>query len=156
MTKPRVDRPYIGHPEYGVPKDNKTLVEWTYVVGRFSKELNYWVATAAPDGTPHARPVWGVFVDDAICFGGGPKTRWSRNLEANPRVSLHLEDGTQAVIAEGTVDRVTEASDPFLTKIDDAYELKYKMRHGPPVWVLKPDVVLAWTEFPKTMTRFRF
>ncbi|MEA2516507.1 MAG: hypothetical protein QOG16_345 [Actinomycetota bacterium] len=156
MTEPTADRPFIAHPEYGIPKDTKNLVDWSYVAERFRTERNYWVATASPEGDPHARPVWGVFVDEALCFGGGPKTRWSQNLVANPHVSLHLESGTEAVIAEGAVDRITDPTDPFLTKVDDAYELKYKMRHGPPVWVLRPDVVLAWTEFPKTMTRFRF
>jgi hypothetical protein len=156
MAEPTAERPYIAHAEYGIPKDTKNLVDWSWVVERFSTDMNYWVATSSPDGIPHARPVWGVFVEDAICFGGGPLTKWSKNLEANPHVSLHLENGTEAVIAEGTVDRVTDATDPFLTKIDDAYQVKYKMRHGPPVWVLRPDVVLAWSEFPKTMTRFRF
>ena len=97
-----------------------------------------------------------MFVDDTIFFGGGPLTRWSRYLEQNPKVSLHLESGEKVVIAEGEVDRITEASDPRLTKVDDAYEVKYQMRHGPPIWVLRPKVVLAWSEFPKTMTRFRF
>jgi hypothetical protein len=156
MPEPTAERPYIAHAEYGIPKDKKTLVPWSWVAERFTEEVHYWIAAASPDGTPTARPVWGVFVDNAICFGGGPKTRWSRFLEANPKVSLHLESGEQGIIAEGEVDRVTDADDPFLTKIDDAYEIKYKMRHGPPVWVLRPTIVLAWTEFPKTMTRFRF
>jgi Pyridoxamine 5'-phosphate oxidase len=150
------ERPYIAHKEYGIPDDLDHLVNWDYVVDRFANEKNYWIATASPDGVPHARPTWGVFVDDTICFGGGPRTRWSRNLEANPRVSVHLEDGTRVVIAEGAVDRLTDAGDPRMKKIDDAYEVKYEMRHGPPIWLLRPQIVLAWTEFPKDMTRFRF
>jgi hypothetical protein len=156
MREPSVERPYIPHKEYGVPTNLDVVVDWSSVVARFEQEQNFWVATASADGIPLARPVWGVFVDDTICFGGGPLTRWCRNLESNPRVSLHLEDGTQPVIAEGRVDRLTEAEDPRLKSIDDAYEVKYKMRHGPPIWLLQPDVVFAWTEFPKDMTRFRF
>jgi hypothetical protein len=30
------------------------------------------------------------------------------------------------------------------------------MRHGPPIWVLAPEVVIAWTKFPTDATRFRF
>ena len=150
------DRPFIAHPEYGVPADPTGLVEWAWVEERFRAEQNYWVATASPEGAVLARPVWGVYVDGAVCFGGGPRTRWSRNLEANPRVSVHLESGTEVVIAEGTVDRIEEAFDSRLERIDDAYEAKYRMRHGPPVWVLEPDLVLAWTRFPHDMTRFRF
>lgn len=150
------ERPYIGHPEYGIPKDTKGLLEWSRVAERFTTELNFWICTTAPDSTPHARPTWGVFVDDTICFGGGPKTRWSRNLEANPNVSVHLESGAEVVVAEGIVDRITDADDPRLKAIDDAYEVKYKMRHGPSIWLLKPKLVIAWTEFPKDATRFRF
>jgi Pyridoxamine 5'-phosphate oxidase len=156
VTKPVADRPYIPHKGYGVPADLDNLVDWSTVVERFEREKNYWVATASRDGVSTARPVWGVFVDDTICFGGGPLTRWSRNLTANPKVSLHLEDGTSPVIAEGRVDRLTDPDDARLKSIDDAYEVKYKMRHGPPIWLLKPEVVLTWTQFPKDMTRFRF
>ncbi|MGH2709886.1 MAG: pyridoxamine 5'-phosphate oxidase family protein [Actinomycetota bacterium] len=156
MAEPIGDRPYIAHPEYGVPKDEKNLVPWSWVRERFEVELNYWVGTVGRDGDPHVRPVWGVFVDDTIHFGGGPRTMWSRNLAANRRVSVHLESGSEVVIAEGRVDRIEGAGDPRLSAIDDAYEVKYNMRHGPPIWVLRPSLVLAWKSFPKDVTRFRF
>jgi Pyridoxamine 5'-phosphate oxidase len=154
--RPMVDRPYIAHEEYGVPRDKDRLIEWAWVADRFREEANYWIATASPQGIPTARPVWGVFVHDAICFGGGPLTRWSKNLAANPRASVHLESGTRVVIAEGPIVRIEDPADPMLRDVDDAYEAKYEMRHGPPIWVLRPHVVLAWTDFPKDMTRFRF
>jgi hypothetical protein len=154
MAEPVADRPYIAHPEYGVPSHTRGLLGWSWVEERFSRERNLWVCTCSTRG-PHARPVWGVFVDDAVCFGGGPDTRWSRNLAADPRASVHLESGTEVVIAEGSVERIADAADPRLRDIDDAYEVKYEMRHGPPVWVLRPDIVIAWTDFPKDATRFR-
>lgn len=153
---PIVDRPYIAHKEYGVPSHREGLISWSEVAARFEDEKNYWVATVTADGAPMARPVWGVFVDDTICFGGGPKTKWSQNLLRDPRVSVHLESGTEVVIAEGTAERLTDADDPRLPAIDDAYEVKYEMRHGPPVWLLRPSLVLAWNNFPHDMTRFRF
>jgi hypothetical protein len=60
------------------------------------------------------------------------------------------------VIAEGTVGRITDADDPRVAAADDVYETKYKMRHGPPMWTLNPDLVLAWNNFPKDCTRFTF
>lgn len=156
MVVPVAERPYIAHPEYGIPDHAENLLEWSSVAERFRHEPNYWISTTSPDGSPHVRPTWGVFVDDTICFGGGPKTRWSRNLEGEPRVSVHLESGERVVIAEGVVDRLTEAGDERLGAIDDAYEVKYKMRHGPPIWLLRPQTVLAWTKFPDDATRFRF
>jgi hypothetical protein len=94
-------------------------------------------------------------VKDTIYFGGSPNTRWSRNLAANPSVAVHLESGSEVVITEGRVDRISDAEDPRFEAADDAYEAKYKMRHGPPMWVLEPEVVIAWSNFPKDATRFR-
>ena len=101
-------------------------------------------------------PTWGVWVDDTLYFGGGPQTRWSRNLAENPQVAVHLESGDDVVILEGVVGRISDAGDPRLTRIDDAYEAKYKMRHGIPLWVLRPQVVFAWSKFPDNMTRWKF
>lgn len=156
MGEPVAERPYIAHPEYGIPQDSEGLIEWSWVAECFKAGRNFWICTSSPGGRPHARPTWGVFVEDTVCFGGGPNTRWSRNVEANPWVSVHLESGDSVVIAEGTVDRITDGDDPRLKAIDDAYEAKYDMRHGPPIWLLRPRTVIAWTDFPKDATRFRF
>jgi hypothetical protein len=154
-VEPIRERPYIAHPEYGVPKHSRGLIAWEDVVERFKSEQTYWVCTSSPEGTPHVRPVWGVFANDMICFGGGPETKWSRTLAVNPEATVHLESGTNVAIAEGTVDRIADADDPRLKAVDDAYQIKYDMRHGPPIWVLSPRVVLAWSNCPKDMTRFR-
>jgi hypothetical protein len=97
-----------------------------------------------------------VWVDNTLYFGGGPDTRWSRNLAANPHVSVHLESGDDVVIIEGTVDRITDPKHPLVEKIDDAYEAKYKMRHGIPFWVLRPKLAFAWSKFPDNTTRWVF
>jgi hypothetical protein len=62
------------------------------------------------------------------------------------------------VIIEGTVEKLTdETADPELLKrIDDAYEAKYGMRHGTPVWRLNPTKAFGWTEYPTTVTRWTF
>ena len=156
MAIPSATRPYIAHREYGIPDDTKGLLEWADVTQRFGREQNFWICTTSEAGKPHVRPTWGVFVDDTIYFGGGPNTRWSRNLATNPQVTVHLESGSNVVIAEGTIARITDGDDPRLVAADDAYEQKYEMRHGPPMWVLKPDLVLAWNNFPKDCTRFEF
>jgi hypothetical protein len=156
MSNPVVSRPYIGHEEYGIPKTMKGTLPWSHVVERLEKAKNYWIGTVGRDGSPHTRPTWGVWVDDTLYFGGGPNTRWSRNLAENPNVTVHLESGDDVVILEGRVGRITDPNDPQVTRVDDAYEAKYKMRHGVPFWVLKPSKALAWSEFPKNTTRWTF
>ncbi len=153
-AQPTPSRPYV--PGYGIPESIEGVLPWSHVTERLEKARNYWVATTRPDGRPHAVPVWGVWVDGVLYFGGGPDTRWSRNLAADPRVAVHLESGDDVVILEGTVDRITDPSDPRVTRIDDRYEAKYKMRHGIPLWVLQPHVAFAWSAFPSNATRWFF
>jgi hypothetical protein len=152
----QASRPYIAHAEYGVPKTLKGVLPWSHAVERLTKSKNYWIGTVRPDGTPHSMPVWGVWVDDTLYFGGGPQTRWSRNLAENPAVAVHLESGDDVLILEGKVGRIEDPAHPLLSRIDDAYEVKYKMRHGIPLWVLRPQVIFAWTKFPDNMTRWVF
>ena len=81
-------------------------------------------------------------------------TRKAQNLAVNPNVVAHSESGENVVIVEGVAQVVT---DPALQEfIDDAYEAKYGVRHGTPVWVLEPRVVHAWSRFPADATRWVF
>ena len=152
-TEPKASRPHV--PGYGIPKNLKGILPWSFVCERMSKASNYWICTSSRDARPHAVPTWGVWVDDAVCFGGGTETRWARNLAANPAVSVHLESGSEVVILEGTIRRVADPEDPLAVCVADAYEAKYKMRHPPPFWVLRPKMVLAWSKFPKDATRWK-
>jgi hypothetical protein len=133
---------------------------WTPARAVCSRRVRWLSLAPIPAARPRSwrpaiRPKGGVMVDDTIYFGGGPNTRWSRNLAANRFVAVHLESASQVVVAEGRVDRISDPDDPRLRAADDAYEVKYKMRHGPPMWVLNPEVVIAWSNFPKDATRFR-
>lgn len=96
----------------------------------------------------------GVWLDETFHFGGGRDTRKVRNLMANPEVVVHTESGDDVVILEGVAEEITEPS--LLARIDDAYEAKYGIRHGTPVWALRPRVAFAWSTFPKDVTRWLF
>lgn len=156
VSTPAASRPHI--PGYGIPTTVEGTLPWSHVEAQLKAARNYWVSSTRPDGRPHARPVWGVYVNGMVYFGGSPEVRWARNLAQNPAVVVHLESGDQVVILEGTVEKHTEenTSAELLTQIDDAYEAKYNMRHGTPVWQLKPHVAFAWTRFPDDTTRWKF
>lgn len=153
-----VGRPHV--PEYGIPEHSDGLLPWSFALERLERARAYWLATTRPDGRPHAVPVWGVVVDGVVYFGGGPQTVWARNLAQRPQVALHLESADEAVIIEGVVERHTEENTEaaLLTRIDDAYEAKYAMRHGTPFWELVPRVGFGWTlaRFPNDTTRWTF
>jgi hypothetical protein len=104
--------------------------------------------------------VWGAFIDDALYFGAGPRTK--RNLTQNPQVTVHLESATEVVVLEGSV-VVVETPDPALsTAIDDALGEKYDWRPssegdeavGTGWFCLQPDRIIAWTQFPADATRW--
>jgi uncharacterized pyridoxamine 5'-phosphate oxidase family protein len=156
MKIPPPDRPFP-LPGYGIPEDEAGLLSWEVVAECMKTSRNYWVATISPQDRPHVVPVWGVWLDDTLYFGGGPGTRWFRNLQANPRVVVHLDDSDHAVIFEGRVIlAAADADSPLLPALDDVYEAKYNMRHGPPIWKLLPEKVFAWQEYPTTVTRWVF
>lgn len=147
---PHLPKPLAG---YGLPDTVEALLPWTYVSERMVAARTYWICTLSAGSQPHVRPVWGVWVDDSLFFGGGPQTRWFRNLQAKPQVSVHLEDGDQAVIFEGVAGLVDDEA--LMVQLDDAYEAKYNLRHGPPIWQLYPERVFAWQSM-QTVTRFQF
>ncbi len=152
--EPKASRPHV--PGYGIPKTAKGMLPWSHADERLARSLHYWVATTCPDGRPHSVPVWGVWVEGAVCFGGGPDTRWARNLKANPQVAVHLEKGDDVVILEGEVDRVEKPEDPLVASVQEAYQKKYKMPHPPPFWVLRPTKAFAWHKDLRSATRFQF
>jgi hypothetical protein len=153
LVEPIAERPDIER-SYGVPESSEGLLPFDRVRERLANSRTYWLSTVRPDGRPHAVPIWGVLVDDRMHFGGGRTTRKARNLVTNSAVVLHTESAEDVVILEGIAIEVNEAHRQ--RAIDDAYEAKYGIRHGTPVWELRPSVAFAWTEFPRTMTRWRF
>ena len=72
---------------------------------RLGEDTIIWLTTVTPAGQPQSTPVWFLWDGEEFSIYGsanGPKTR---NIERNPRVSLHLEGngrGGGIVIFEGT------------------------------------------------------
>ena len=62
------------------------LLAWPWAEARLSESRNYWISTAAKDGAPHARPVWGVWLEGLLYFSSGSRIR--THLEREPRVSV--------------------------------------------------------------------
>jgi hypothetical protein len=156
-SRVRRDRP-VTEASYGVPEDEAGMLTWEFVETRMTEDRIYWVSTTRPDGRPHARPTWGVWIDGTFHCGGGERTRWVRNLASNPGITVHRESGTDVVVIEGVAEELTAstADGDLLERIDDAYEEKYGTPHGTPVFAVRPRTVLAWSDFPSDATRWRF
>jgi PPOX class probable F420-dependent enzyme len=158
VTEPRAERP--GFPAgYGI-SEAPTEAAWADAVTRLDAARNYWVVTTRPDGRPHAMPVWGLWLDDAVVFSTDPDSRKGRNLAARPELVVHLESGDDVVILEGRAQVVTD--DALLRRFSDAYFEKYGWRVEPGpgfgIYALRPRVAYTWRErdFPETATRWMF
>lgn len=89
---------------------------------RLATERNLWLATVRPDGRPHLVPLWFVWVEGAFWIGTGARSAKARNLAAEPRAAVSLEDGNAPVAAEVVA---SQASRPFRAPVVDAFAAKY-------------------------------
>ncbi|MFI7586715.1 pyridoxamine 5'-phosphate oxidase family protein [Spongisporangium articulatum] len=163
---PRADRPVF--PEgYGLPETTEGLLTWGEVETRLVAAQSYWLATVRPDGRPHVVPRWGVWVDGRFWYDGAPTTVHARNLAENPAVTLHLEDGTQAVIVEGESHPARADAEGLGATLSAAFAKYHAAGYSPAAdaWsgegggglrVITPHRALAWFSFPTDATRFTF
>ena len=146
MTEPKTGRPWM--PGYGVPESVDGALPWSWASERLEKSRNYFLATTRPDGRPHLMPLWGVWMHDLFCFSTAITSIKSKNLLAEPRCAVTIEDGHNSVTVEG-VARVTPLAE--VPGFIDAYTEKYGPEGaGPigdgPIWTMKPTVAFAFNE----------
>ena len=113
-------------------------------------------------------PRWGVWLEGQFWYDGAPDTVHVRNLNTDSRCILHLEDGKQAVIVEGTSDGAAPPGLEFGGRLAAEMSSKYgtlgyspepNSWEGPDSGGLRaftPVKAMAWFDFPKDVTRFRF
>ena len=156
-AEPRPGRPRMPA-GYGVPDDNEGLMPWSKARAALEQALLYWVGTTRPDGRPHAVPIWGAWLEDVFYFGDSPETRRGRNLAANPAIVVHIERGDLAIMVEGSVEVLPKLDQALFQRIADSFEARYRWRPeaGEPMCAVRPAVVLAWDEFPKSATKWTF
>ena len=152
---------------YGIPTDSNGLLGWADVEARLVAAVVYWLATTRPDGRPHVMPRWGVWLDGALWYDGSPQTRHALNLADNPACTLHLEDGTRAVIVEGSSGPTSPPGPQLGARLSTAFGKYHEQGYtpGPDSWDgehagglcrLAPSKALAWENFPTDVTRFRW
>lgn len=151
-------------PQYGERGgEGDEPLEWAMIEEKIRAASNYWLATVTPDGRPYARPVDGVWVDGALCFGGSPDTRWVRNLSENPALSVHLPSGDDVVVLDGTAELITDPDHPLAAASKVANRAKYPQYFSDdadptprPFWCFRPKRAFAWTldGFPNRATRW--
>ncbi|MET8676652.1 pyridoxamine 5'-phosphate oxidase family protein [Streptomyces sp. NPDC004647] len=150
---------------FGTAMPPGELLPWKWALDRLVAARTYWIATTRPDGRPHSRPVWAVWLEDGLWFSTGSLAR--HNLAAQPALTVHLDDGDRPVIVEGTAEPVTGASAP--ARFIAAYNLKYDWDIAAtdegvadssgalgPAFHVRPRLVFGWDADMRAATRWRF
>jgi general stress protein 26 len=158
--------PVAGAPRmYGGTLEPSRL-PWRWATTHLEASHTYWIATTRPDGRPHSRPVWGIWLDNAFYFSTGSLA--ARNLAAQPAITVHLESGEEVVIVEGVAE--VAQGEELLRRVGALYTAKYHWddpgADDDPFYVVHPQVVFGWVEdstgqdggaaFHGTATRWQF
>jgi len=146
-------------PGYGLPKGTRGLLSWDWAHQRLVKSHNYLLMTVRPDATPHAMPLWGIWVDNRFYFSTGARSRKARNLAANPSCVVCTEKTAEIVIVEGAAAIVSDAS--VIERLAPVYHKKYKpWKLDPemgPIFEVRPRVAFVMYEKRfKDATRYEF
>ncbi|HET7488679.1 MAG TPA: pyridoxamine 5'-phosphate oxidase family protein [Acidimicrobiales bacterium] len=64
-----------------------------------------WLATIDADGSPHVTGIGGIWVDGALFFETGERSRKGRNLARDPRCTLSVAVEEFDVVVEGRAER---------------------------------------------------
>jgi PPOX class probable F420-dependent enzyme len=93
---------------------------------RLREEPIAWLTTVRADGQPQSSAVWFLWDGDSFLLYSQPQAQKLRNIAANPRVSLHLNDdgsGGDIVTLEG--EAAVEPDAPPSDRVQD-YVAKYR------------------------------
>jgi len=115
--------------------------------------------TVRPDATPHAMPVWGIWVEGRFYFSTGAQSRKARNLSANASCVVCTDNPAEAVVVEGTASTIRDAS--RIAELSPHYAKKYRSfaldpKMGP-IFEVQPRVAFGLREQTfKSTTRWIF
>ncbi|WP_068280782.1 pyridoxamine 5'-phosphate oxidase family protein [Aldersonia kunmingensis] len=162
MSDPRPSAPIM----FGIQTENTDLLPWSWAEERLNAARNFWISSTRPDGRPHSRPIWAVWLDNALWYSTGSLAR--TNLVTNDAYEVHIDDGESVVIVEGRArpvhhepDAVQRMCEVYSTKYDypmtpHGDEIRSSDGQGGPVFVLDPEVAFGWIGEIERPTRWRF
>jgi len=88
--------------KWHVPNDPKMWITWAHANNKLAREEVYWISTASRIGRAHAAPIWGIWKENKFYFETDPNSAKGRNLLNNQSIVVHVEDGNDTVIVEGS------------------------------------------------------
>ncbi|WP_309116195.1 pyridoxamine 5'-phosphate oxidase family protein [Saccharothrix sp.] len=112
---------------------------------RLENDVDAWVATADPAGTPHLVPLSYLWDGETLLLSTAAGNPTARNLRAVGRVRLTIGPTRDVVLVEGTAEVVevdTEVADAFAAKTG----FDPREQRDFPYFRVRPHLVQAWRE----------
>jgi PPOX class probable F420-dependent enzyme len=101
------------------------------------QDIILWLVSVTSEGQPQASPVWFLWEDGSFLIFSQPGKPKLRNIEANPRVSVHLrgtEDGGEIATFDATAEILRDA--PPADRVP-GYVDKYRAQIRENGWTLR-------------------
>lgn len=128
------------------------FIPWSVVDLRMRAARTIWLATARPDGRPHAVPVWFVWRPPAVYTMSLRDLQKAVNLRHESWAIMHLGDGDDTIILEGPATVVSDSTE--VDAVDRAWSAKYVdpgtgtqdtvRARDADVWRVDPAHVMTW------------
>ncbi|MEU4389823.1 pyridoxamine 5'-phosphate oxidase family protein [Kribbella sp. NPDC023855] len=112
---------------------------------RLATDIDAWVSTASPTGTPYLMPLSFLWIEGTILLATARNNPTSRNLQATAQVHLSLGETRDVVLITGTAELVDDLPD------DQAEAFTQKAGFDPrasnyPFFRVTPTRIQAWRE----------
>jgi nitroimidazol reductase NimA-like FMN-containing flavoprotein (pyridoxamine 5'-phosphate oxidase superfamily) len=121
-------------------------------LNRLAKDVDAWVSTASPDGTPYLMPLSFLWTNETLLLSTARTNPTARNLLANPVVQLTLGEVRDVIHVTGTAELVdpTEAeAEAFATK--SGFDPRTLPNY--PFFRITPTKIQAWREVDELKDR---
>ncbi len=125
------------------------------LLAKFAAAQACWYSSVRPDGRTHLAPIWHVWHENAAYVVTQPGTVRSRNLAANPSVSLALPDPMNVLIIEGEAAEAGHALPDVRPIFQSKYNWDIATDAGYTVIIcIAPTKLLAWGDHGQGRWRF--
>lgn len=91
------------------------------IIERFAESECSWLGTVRPSGKPHSAPVWHVWHGGRVYVVAQATAVKTRNIQANPFVTITHPDPMQVIIVEGKA----QLAEGMIAALRPSFQAKY-------------------------------
>lgn len=112
---------------------------------RLQTDIDAWVSTASPDGTPYLMPLSFLWTEGTVLLSTARNNPTSRNFQTNPQTHLTIGETRDVVLITGTVAVVDDLPDPLADAFAEKAGFDPRASNYP-FFRVTPTRIQAWRE----------